>query len=267
MPSKIGSVFVLALVPFSVAYGPYFPSIRADNTTGAGANPQAAGAGGGAGAAPQAAGQAPGDACKIASALFNGIGSNILVQQNEQLSTTAIQSFLKSNDVGDQNLFSSLKSNLITVVGSGITIRQTNQGIAGQSNPATPGLQTVANAQMQEMTLAQSLTGDPQKDLPSLTNCSRRFRVEFRRTSRINRHQALSACQNAAGQGNAQAQQPQAGQQPAVQPAQAEQQPPAAGQPQAQALEGQNGQQAGQQQAGQQAAEAQVARKKLRQRW
>ena len=174
MPSTIGSVLVLALVPFSMAYGPYFPSIRADNTTGAGANPQAAGAGAGAGAgaagaagaAPQAAGQAPGDACKIAPALFNGIGSNILVQQNEQLSTTAIQSFLKSNDVGDQNLFSSLKSNLITVLGSGITIRQTNQGIAGQSNPAASGLQTVANAQMQEMSLAQSLTGDPQKDLP-----------------------------------------------------------------------------------------------------
>ncbi|KAK7541445.1 hypothetical protein IWX49DRAFT_324137 [Phyllosticta citricarpa] len=266
MPSKIGSVFVLALVPFSVAYGPYFPSIRADNTTGAGANPQAAGAGGGAGAAPQAAGQAPGDACKIASALFNGIGSNILVQQNEQLSTTAIQSFLKSNDVGDQNLFSSLKSNLITVVGSGITIRQTNQGIAGQSNPATPGLQTVANAQMQEMTLAQSLTGDPQKDLPVIDQLLTAFSGGISQNQQ-NQQAALSACQNAAGQGNAQAQQPQAGQQPAAQPAQAEQQPPAAGQPQAQALEGQNGQQAGQQQAGQQAAEAQAARKKLRQRW
>ncbi|KAK8166343.1 hypothetical protein IWX90DRAFT_513627 [Phyllosticta citrichinensis] len=261
MPSKIGSVFALALVPFSLAYGPHFPSIRADNTTAAGANPQAAGAG----AAPQAAGQAPGDACKIATALFNGIGSNILVQQNEQLSTTAIQSFLKSNDVGDQNLFSSLKSNLITVVGSGITIRQTNQGIAGQSNPAASGLQTVANAQMQEMSLAQSLTGDPQKDLPVIDQLLTAFSGGISQNQQ-NQQAALSACQNSAGQGNAQAQQPQAGQQPAAQPAaqpaQAEQQPPAAGQPQAQAQEGQNGQQAGQQ-----AADAQAARKKFRQRW
>ncbi|KAH7064880.1 hypothetical protein B0J12DRAFT_15325 [Macrophomina phaseolina] len=104
-------------------------------------------------------------------ALFNGIGSNILVQQNEIASTMAIMSQLSGPDAANKDVFNALKANLLTVVDSGVTIRENNQKIAqltGASQAATDGLNTVANAQKEEKSLSESLTGDPAKDMPTL---------------------------------------------------------------------------------------------------
>lgn len=104
-------------------------------------------------------------------ALFNGIGSNILVQQNEVASTMAIMAQLTGPDAANTDVFNSLKANLLTVVDSGVTIRENNQKIAqltGASQAAVDGLNVVANAQKEEKALSESLTGDPAADMATL---------------------------------------------------------------------------------------------------
>ncbi|EOD44811.1 hypothetical protein GTA08_BOTSDO07671 [Neofusicoccum parvum] len=158
----------LIFIPFFLSVSLATPAwkqslyIRQDNVTAAAANGSAD---------AQAAAAAGGNAGADAQALFNGIGSNILVQQNEVASTMAIMAQLSGPDAANKDIFDSLKANLLTVVDSGVTIRENNQKIAaaaGASQAAVDGLNIVANAQKEEKSLSESLTGDPATDMPTL---------------------------------------------------------------------------------------------------
>ncbi|KAK7956756.1 uncharacterized protein PG986_005978 [Apiospora aurea] len=101
--------------------------------------------------------------CEQALILANGINMNIADQKQEQASVVKLQAILGKNPV-DAKAFDSARSDLLTFVNNGIQIRQMNQAITPTGNKATAGLAKVANAQLEELGLAMSLSGDPGKD-------------------------------------------------------------------------------------------------------
>ncbi|CZR60674.1 uncharacterized protein PAC_10570 [Phialocephala subalpina] len=108
-------------------------------------------------AAGSSAGTGSTGACSSAvMALAQGIQSNIDDQNNELTTVTALGNVLAQNPV-DATLYSATQSSLLGFVTKGITIRENNQKIAPQGNPALPGLATVAMAQMTELNLTMSL--------------------------------------------------------------------------------------------------------------
>lgn len=82
--------------------------------------------------------------CAAATILSIGIAMNIVDQRNEQLALAQVKSVLSSTPV-DMKAFALAKTNLLTFVNNGITIRQMNQAISPVGNPATAGLQTVGS--------------------------------------------------------------------------------------------------------------------------
>ncbi|KAK7981979.1 hypothetical protein PG996_009667 [Apiospora saccharicola] len=102
-------------------------------------------------------------ACEQALILANGININIEDQKQEQASVVKLQAILGKNPV-DMNAFAAAKSDLLAFVNNGIQIRQMNQAITPKGNKATAGLAKVANAQLDELNLAMSLTGKPDQD-------------------------------------------------------------------------------------------------------
>ncbi|KAM0329263.1 hypothetical protein ACHAQA_004567 [Verticillium albo-atrum] len=110
---------------------------------------------------PLASCQAPGSTgpdCQRAILLAEGIQLNINDQNNEVSSLAAVSDALNTND---QVGFQTAKTNLLGFVNSGIEMRQMNQAIAPPGNKATAGLAIVANAQLEELNLSNSLSGDP----------------------------------------------------------------------------------------------------------
>lgn len=105
--------------------------------------------------------------CAAASILAQGIALNIADQRNEQLAVTELRTVLGATTVNMED-FNAAKTNLLTFVNNGISIRKTNQLIAPPGNAATAGLATVANAQMAELDLSSGLTGNPSIDLKTL---------------------------------------------------------------------------------------------------
>lgn len=104
-------------------------------------------------------------------ALFNGINTNVVIQQNEQQVVLALINFMSSSDRDNKDVFDELLNNLVIIVDSGVQVRQSNQRMAelvGINGDAINGLQIVADAQDQEVILIQSLTGDSDNDLPIL---------------------------------------------------------------------------------------------------
>lgn len=135
--------------------------------------------------------------CEQALILANGINLNIEDQKQEQASVVKLQAVLSKNPV-DAKAFAAAKEDLLAFVNNGIQIRQMNQAITPRGNKATAGLakvsenppyilwharslestrktenadttfvmrsQQVANAQLEELNLATSLSGNPAQD-------------------------------------------------------------------------------------------------------
>ncbi|KAK8051424.1 hypothetical protein PG993_002809, partial [Apiospora rasikravindrae] len=101
--------------------------------------------------------------CEQALILANGINMNIADQKQEQATVVKLQAILGKTPV-DTRAFATAKSDLLAFVNNGIQIRQMNQAITPAGNKATEGLVKVANAQLEELNLAMSLSGDPAKD-------------------------------------------------------------------------------------------------------
>ncbi|EKG16990.1 hypothetical protein MPH_05816 [Macrophomina phaseolina MS6] len=104
-------------------------------------------------------------------ALFNGINTNVIIQQNEQQVVLALINFMSSSDRDNRDVYNELFNNLVIVVDSSVQVRQSNQRLAeviGINEDAINGLSVVADAQNQEVVLVQSLTGDADNDLPIL---------------------------------------------------------------------------------------------------
>ncbi|KAK8028706.1 hypothetical protein PG991_005762 [Apiospora marii] len=106
-------------------------------------------------------------ACEQALILANGININIEDQKQEQASVVKLQAILSKNPV-DAGAFAAAKNDLLTFVNNGIQIRQMNQAITPKGNKATAGLAKVANAQLDELNLAMSLSGNPAQDNKTL---------------------------------------------------------------------------------------------------
>lgn len=91
---------------------------------------------------------APGNAtmsqkdCAAATILAIGIAMNIVDQKNEQAALAQVKTSLSTTPV-DMAAFGTAKTNLLTFVNNGITIRQMNQAIMPVNSPATAGLATV----------------------------------------------------------------------------------------------------------------------------
>lgn len=112
--------------------------------------------------------------CGAATILSIGIAMNIVDQRNEQLALAQVKSVLSTTPV-DMAAFAAAKTNLLTFVNNGITIRQMNQAIMPAGNAATDGLITVSKAQLAELNLAQGLTGNPAVDLQAVATMETDF--------------------------------------------------------------------------------------------
>jgi len=112
--------------------------------------------------------------CAAATILAIGIAMNIVDQRNEQNALAQVKTVLSASPV-DMTAFAAAKSNLLTFVNNGITIRQMNQAISPVGNGATAGLQTVSQAQLAELDLAQGLTGNPSVDLTAVATMEKDF--------------------------------------------------------------------------------------------
>ncbi|ORY64819.1 uncharacterized protein BCR38DRAFT_342033 [Pseudomassariella vexata] len=113
-------------------------------------------------------------ACEAALILANGININIMDQKQEQQALAAVDTALKQTPV-DMNQFNAAKATLLTFVNNGIAIREMNQQITPLGNAATGGLAKVANAQLEELGLTMSLTGNPQQDAPTVATLQKDF--------------------------------------------------------------------------------------------
>ncbi|KAK8042563.1 hypothetical protein PG994_013046 [Apiospora phragmitis] len=105
--------------------------------------------------------------CEQALILANGINLNIEDQKQEQASVVKLQAIMSKNPM-DANAFAAAKDDLLTFVNNGIQIRQMNQAITPRGNKATAGLAKVANAQLDELNLSMSLSGNPAQDNKTL---------------------------------------------------------------------------------------------------
>ncbi|KAK6819704.1 hypothetical protein PG987_016187 [Apiospora arundinis] len=106
-------------------------------------------------------------ACEQSLILANGINLNIEDQKQEQASVVRLQAILSKNPV-DAKAFAAAKEDLLAFVNNGIQIRQMNQAITPRGNKATAGLAKVANAQLEELNLSMSLSGNPAQDNKTL---------------------------------------------------------------------------------------------------
>jgi len=165
---------------------------------------------------PNGTAMAPANAtmnCAAATILSIGIAMNIVDQRNEQMALAQVKSVLSTTPV-DMTAFAAAKSNLLTFVNNGITIRQMNQAIMPVGNPATAGLQTVSMAQLAELDLAQGLTGNPAVDLKAVATMETDFAGGIKKNME-NQIAATSGCAPAAGAAPASGAAPAAGAAPA----------------------------------------------------
>lgn len=120
---------------------------------------------------------------------------NIADQKNEQAALAKVKSALAATPVNTAE-FETAKTNLLSFVNKGISVRQMNQQITPAGNAAADGLAIVstcwkenkepedellilllkvAKAQATELELSQNLIGDPTKDNPSVASLEKDF--------------------------------------------------------------------------------------------
>lgn len=95
--------------------------------------------------------------CAQAMILAQGIALNIADQQQELATANQLGAILQAQPV-DAQAFATSRQALLQFVNNGIAIRQSNQLITPAGNRATPGVATVANAQLTELQITGSLT-------------------------------------------------------------------------------------------------------------
>lgn len=130
--------------------------VMADPAAAAAAEASGAPAAGG-GAAPNAAGGTMNALCAQGTILAQGIALNIADQQQELTTANSLATILAANPV-DTAAYGAARTDLLKFINNGIAIREMNQLITPQENQATPGIATVANAQLTELGLANNLT-------------------------------------------------------------------------------------------------------------
>lgn len=130
--------------------------VMADPAAAAAAEASGAPAAGG-GAAPNAAGGTMNALCAQGTILAQGIALNIADQQQELTTANTMATLLAANPV-DTAAYGAARTDLLRFINNGIAIREMNQLITPQENQATPGIATVANAQLTELGLANMLT-------------------------------------------------------------------------------------------------------------
>lgn len=130
--------------------------VMADPAAAAAAEASGAPAAGG-GAAPNAAGGTMNALCAQGTILAQGIALNIADQQQELTTANSLATILAANPV-DTAAYGAARTDLLKFINNGIAIREMNQLITPTENQATPGIATVANAQLTELGLANNLT-------------------------------------------------------------------------------------------------------------
>lgn len=95
--------------------------------------------------------------CAQAMILAQGIALNIADQQQELATANQLSAVLQAQPV-DAQAFATSRQALLQFVNNGIAIRQANQLITPAGNRATPGVATVAGAQLMELQISGSLT-------------------------------------------------------------------------------------------------------------
>lgn len=127
-------------------------------------------------------------------ALAGGIALNVMTQQASISALQLIQQ-LEASPANDPSQFDvakvstnllsfviaytytyllqPLQNNLMGFITLGMNIRQNNQAIAPAGNTAITNLNALALEQQSEMTMAQSLTGNPQTDAPIIQTLGR----------------------------------------------------------------------------------------------
>lgn len=103
--------------------------------------------------------------CAQAMILAQGIALNIADQQQELATANQLSNILQTQPV-DAQAFATSRQSLLQFVNNGIAIRQSNQLITPAGNRATPGVATVANAQLMELQITGSLTATGSDDVP-----------------------------------------------------------------------------------------------------
>lgn len=102
--------------------------------------------------------------CAQSMILAQAIAVNIADQQQELATANQLSNILQTQPV-DAQAFATQRQALVQFVNNGIAIRQANQLITPAGNQATPGVATVANAQLMELSITGSLTATGTDDV------------------------------------------------------------------------------------------------------
>lgn len=151
--------------------------VMADPAAAAAAEASGAPAAGG-GAAPNAAGGTMNALCAQGTILAQGIALNIADQQQELTTANSLATILAANPV-DTAAYGAARTDLLKFINNGIAIREMNQLITPQENQATPGIATVANAQLTELGLANNLTVQGGDNVPGNMQIVQTLQMDF----------------------------------------------------------------------------------------
>ncbi|KXS15425.1 hypothetical protein M427DRAFT_84632, partial [Gonapodya prolifera JEL478] len=99
-------------------------------------------------------------------ALAQGIVDNISIQKQELSTAILIQAIL--HGTAKTPTFQQAQKTLVNFVQQGMLVRMNNQNLAPNGSLAVAGLAVVQGAQMAELSLATSLTGNAATDLPNV---------------------------------------------------------------------------------------------------
>lgn len=128
-------------------------------------------------AAPQPAAQTD-PRCAQAAILAQGIMLNIADQQQELSTANQMAQMLQGGQVNQQQWAAS-RDDLLRFVNNGIAIREMNQLITPAGNTATAGVAKVANAQLEELNLATSLTPQGSDNVQGNAQVVRTLQMDF----------------------------------------------------------------------------------------
>lgn len=151
--------------------------VMADPAAAAAAEASGAPAAGG-GAAPNAAAGTMNALCAQGTILAQGIALNIADQQQELTTANSLATILAANPV-DTAAYGAARTDLLKFINNGIAIREMNQLITPQENQATPGIATVANAQLTELGLANNLTVQGGDNVPGNMQIVQTLQMDF----------------------------------------------------------------------------------------
>ncbi|EOD45155.1 hypothetical protein UCRNP2_8135 [Neofusicoccum parvum UCRNP2] len=118
-------------------------------------------------------------------ALFNGMNTNIIIQQNEQSTVLALINFMSSGDKDNKDVFEDLKNNLVIIVDSDVNVRENNERLAdkvGINDEARNGFKNIKDSQDQIIILINSMTGEADNDLPILNQMLDAFSNNYKQS-------------------------------------------------------------------------------------